>query len=180
MARPEQYHQPALSLDQAEPSPPLSAGINHRDEAPAMLSITYDPEGLPRGLASHRMPNDFWPEFHLEWELREQHGMAPVSPAEFADMRDCADGVTVSLAIGVPAHLPYPRLPFRQARIVIQVGEDRVGIAGDHRRHTEDPHADPPAAPGGGMRPTCCSRLNRSLTSHDSTIFPSAMRWWTI
>ena len=58
-----------------------------------MPSLATDPEGLPHGLASHRLPDDFWAEFHVEWEFRERHGMTPVSPAEFADMRDWADGV---------------------------------------------------------------------------------------
>src|SRR5947208_2900926 len=98
MTRPEQYHQPALSLDQpprsqgsAEHEQPISAGANHPGDEPIMPSIAADPEGLPHGLASHRLTNDFWPEFHLEWEFREQHGMMPVSPAEFADMRDFSD-----------------------------------------------------------------------------------------
>src|SRR6476619_4863617 len=106
----EQYQQGALNLPRAAPTgqPPTPAGINHRGEAPVMPSIATDPEGLPRGLASHRLPNDFWPEFHLEWEFREQHGMTPVSPAEFADMRDMSDGVTVFLDID--AHpTPYER-----------------------------------------------------------------------
>lgn len=103
MARPEQYHQPALSLDQPPRShgsaeyqpPPTPDDTSHHGEKPVMPSIAADPEGLPRGLASHRIPDDFWPEFHLEWEFREQHGMTPVSPAEFADMRDFADGMTL-------------------------------------------------------------------------------------
>ncbi len=73
-----------------------------------MPSIAADPEGLPHGLASHRIPNDFWPEFHLEWEFRERHGMTPVSPAEFADMRDFSDGATVFPGIDEPP-TPYER-----------------------------------------------------------------------
>ena len=109
MAQPEQYHQPALSLDQpprsqrsAEQQQPTPDETNRYIDEPIMPSIAADPEGLPRGLASDRLPNDFWPEFHLEWEFREAHGMTPVSPQEFADMRDFSDGVTVSLAFVQP------------------------------------------------------------------------------
>ncbi len=73
-----------------------------------MPSIAADPEGLHRGNASDRLPDDFWPEFHLEWEFREQQGMTPVSPAEFADMRDFADGMTLYLEIDQPEP-PYER-----------------------------------------------------------------------
>jgi len=104
MTRPEQYHQPAFSLDQppqsrgsAEHEQPTPAGANHHGQEPIMPSIAAEPESLPRGSASDRLPHDFWPEFHLEWEFREQHGMTPVAPAEFADMRDFSDGATVSL-----------------------------------------------------------------------------------
>lgn len=116
MARPEQYHQPALSLDQTPRShggtdqqqPPKPAGENHQRNEPIMRSIAADPEGLPHGLASHRLPDDFWPEFHLEWEFREQHGMAPVSPAEFVDMRDFSDGAILYLDID-QSPTPYER-----------------------------------------------------------------------
>jgi hypothetical protein len=93
MARPEHYHQQALSLGQTPQShgsaeheqTPIPAEANHHGEEPIMPSIAADPEGLPRRFASHRLPGDFWQEFHLEWEFREQHGMTPVAPAEFAD-----------------------------------------------------------------------------------------------
>ena len=115
MARPEHYHQPALSLDQTQRSqgsaeheqPTADATFHHGDE-PIMPSIAADPEGLHSGLASDRLPHDFWPEFHLEWEFREQHGMTPVSPAEFADMRDFADGMTLYRDIDQPS-IPYER-----------------------------------------------------------------------
>jgi hypothetical protein len=115
MARPEQYHQPALSLDQtprsqdsAEHQEPTPDATFHHGDEPVMPSIAADPEGMPHGFASHRIPDDFWHEFHLEWEFREQHGMTPVSPAEFADMRDFSDGMTVYLDIERPEP-PYER-----------------------------------------------------------------------
>ena len=77
-----------------------------------MPSLATDPTGLPHGLASHRLPDDFWAEFHLEWEFRERHGMTPVSPAEFADMRDRADGVPLPDAprtAGPPTIYERPR-----------------------------------------------------------------------
>lgn len=55
-----------------------------------MPRIDRDPAVLP----SRRLTSDFWPEFHLEWAFREAKGMAPVSPQEFADMRDWSDGVS--------------------------------------------------------------------------------------
>jgi len=82
--------------------------MNPHAEEPVTPSIAADPEGLPRGLASHRLPHDFWPEFHLEWEFRERHGMTPVAPAEFADMRDSSDGMPVYLASHQPP-TPYER-----------------------------------------------------------------------
>ncbi len=116
MARPEQYHQPALSLDQTQPSQggaedqqaPLPDKTLHHGEEHIMPSIAADPEALHRGFASDRLPHDFWPEFHLEWEFREQHGMTPVSPAEFADMRDFSDGSDMYLDQD-PSPLPYER-----------------------------------------------------------------------
>jgi len=116
MARPEQYHQPALSLDQTQrpqgsgehQSPLIPAETLHDGDEPVMPSIAADPVGLHRGNASDRLPHDFWSEFHREWEFREQHGMTPVSPAEFADMRDFSDGVTLSLDIDQPQP-PYER-----------------------------------------------------------------------
>ena len=104
MARPEQYQQASLPLassSRAEASPahdplPTPADTDHHRTEPdtVIASIAADPAGLPHGLAIHRLPDDFWAEFHLEWEFRERHGMTPVSPAEFADMRDRADGVS--------------------------------------------------------------------------------------
>ncbi len=70
-----------------------------------MPSIADDPEGLPRRFSSHRLPGDFWPEFHQEWEFREQRGMTPVSPAEFAEMRDWSDGLIE------PEDTVWPREP---------------------------------------------------------------------
>ena len=97
----EQYQQPTLPLDGAPRSqssaeqqqPPIPEETNRHGEKAIVPSIAADPEGLHTGLASDRLPHDFWPEFHLEWEFREQHGMTPVSPAEFADMRDFSDGI---------------------------------------------------------------------------------------
>jgi hypothetical protein len=119
MPRPEHYHQPALSLDQtqrsqasAEHQEPTPAGTNHHGDEPIMPSIAADPEGMPHGFASHRIPNDFWHEFHLEWEFRERSGMMPVSPAEFADMRDWSDGLIEPEDVAwtsSPDPLPYER-----------------------------------------------------------------------
>ncbi len=113
MARPEHYQQSALPLErthrfEARPEqqqPPTPTRTNHHGEEPVIPSIAADLERLPRGLASHRLPGNFWPEFHLEWEFREQHGMTPVSPAEFADMRDWSDGLIE------PEDTVWPREP---------------------------------------------------------------------
>src|SRR5690242_2293940 len=91
----EHYHQPALSLDSAEELSSIRS-MEEQEEEPLpdlsqIPSIAADPEGMPRGFASNRLPNDFWNEFHLETAFREEHGMTPVSPAEFADMRDFSD-----------------------------------------------------------------------------------------
>ncbi len=114
MARSEQYQQSSLPLERAERSQansehdqPTSSGINHHGEALVMPSIADDPEDLPRGLASHRLPGDFWPEFHLEWAFREEHGMTPVSPVEFVDMRDWSDGLIE------PENIIWPPVPDR-------------------------------------------------------------------
>jgi hypothetical protein len=105
MAQPEHYQQGTLDFQQqrpTEPQQPAQIEADRHGEQAVMPSIAADPEGLPRGLASHRIPNDFWQEFHLEWEFRDANGMTPVSPAEFADMRDFSDGITVYLDIDQP------------------------------------------------------------------------------
>jgi hypothetical protein len=85
----EYYCQGAFDLPPAET--PASADTDGaRDIAPLIEPIDRDPAVLP----NRRLPNDFWPEFHHEWAFREEHGMTPVSPQEFADLRDWADGVT--------------------------------------------------------------------------------------
>lgn len=93
----EHYQQGALSFSTATEQPQPQgrpAESDHFDVealAAQVPAIARDPEPFPPRTASGRMPNDFWQEFHLEWEFREQHGMVPVSPAEFADMRDWSD-----------------------------------------------------------------------------------------
>jgi hypothetical protein len=98
MSGKERYQQSALDFHVRQPEEPYQAARSEADNDDEPLpdlsrlpSIATDPEGMPRGLASHRLPNDFWGEFHLEWEFRERNGMLPVSPAEFADMRDFSD-----------------------------------------------------------------------------------------
>jgi hypothetical protein len=121
MAQPEHCQQGARDFQwrqSGEPQQPSQTDTDRRGEQAAMPSIAADPEGLPRGLASYRLPNDFWPEYRLEWEFCEQHDMPPVSLAEFADMRDFSDGVTVYLDIDQPEP-PYERgkRPQRSPRI---------------------------------------------------------------
>lgn len=86
----DRYQQGALPL--APLDTPVPDALTALD-APAMPPIDRDPDVLP----NRRLPDDFWPEFHWEWLFREQHGLRPVSPQEFADMRDWSDGVTWSV-----------------------------------------------------------------------------------
>jgi hypothetical protein len=113
----ERYQQGALDFRACRPEEPDPAAREADDDdeplpdLSQLPSIATDPEHMPRGLASHRLRNDFWPEFHLEWEFREQNGMVPVSPAEFADMRDFSDRlIEPAEAIWPPlAQAPYER-----------------------------------------------------------------------
>jgi hypothetical protein len=84
------YHQGAFDLT------PLSTPVPDATSAAepiAMPPIDRDPAVLP----NRRLPDDFWPEFLFEWRFREEHGLPPVSPQEFADMRDWSDGVSWSV-----------------------------------------------------------------------------------
>src|SRR5689334_5697282 len=84
MAQHEQYRQGAFNLaPQDHPAP----------DALDVPAIDRDAAVLP----NRRLPNDFWPEFLFEWRFREQHGLPPVSPREFAAMRDRSDGVSWSV-----------------------------------------------------------------------------------
>ena len=67
------------------------------DDGPLVDRIDRDPAVLP----NRRLPNDFWPEFHAEWRFREERGMVPVAPAEFADIRDWSDGVEIDEREGI-------------------------------------------------------------------------------
>ncbi len=60
------------------------------DDGPLVDRIDRDPAILP----NRRLPHDFWPEFHLEWQFREENGMERVEAHEFAAMRDRSDGVS--------------------------------------------------------------------------------------
>jgi alkylated DNA nucleotide flippase Atl1 len=71
----DHYQQAALPLPSVEHDAPNAISL---PDAPPMPPIDRDPDILP----NRRLPHDFWPEFHLEWQFREEHGMAPVSPEE--------------------------------------------------------------------------------------------------
>lgn len=86
----EQYRQGAFNLTPTEPVMPAVPETPHGGGMPP---IDRDPDVLP----NRRLPADFWPEFHLEWQFREANGLPPVSPQEFADMRDWTDGVSWSV-----------------------------------------------------------------------------------
>jgi len=57
----------------------------------AVVRIDDDPGVLP----NRRLPHDFWSEYRREWHFREDNDLPSVSPAEFRDIRDRADGVIV-------------------------------------------------------------------------------------
>jgi len=59
------------------------------EDGPLADRIDRDPDVLP----NRRLPNDFWPEFQAEWAFRERNDLPAVSPSEFVDMRDWADGL---------------------------------------------------------------------------------------
>ncbi len=58
-------------------------------DGPLVDRIDRDPDVLP----NRRLPHDFWPEFYAEWRFRERNDLLAVSPSEFVDMRDWADGL---------------------------------------------------------------------------------------
>lgn len=88
----EQYQQGAFDLPPTERDAPVTPGeaaAAVTAEEPPIVRIDDDPAVLP----NRRLPHDFWPEYHREWTFRAEHGLPSVSPAEFRDMRDWADGV---------------------------------------------------------------------------------------
>ncbi len=83
----DHYQQGALDLTPPTIQTP-AADANPPVEQP-IFRIDTDPDVLP----NRRLPNDFWSEYRREWRFREENGLPSVSPAEFVDMRDRADGV---------------------------------------------------------------------------------------
>src|SRR4051812_48593580 len=82
----DRYQQGALPLSPPEMHVPDATTAS---DVPGVPPIDRDPDVLPH----RRLPNDFWAEFHAVWAFRQRHGMVPVAPAEFAELRDWSDGV---------------------------------------------------------------------------------------
>ncbi|MDQ6832692.1 MAG: ArdC-like ssDNA-binding domain-containing protein [Chloroflexota bacterium] len=88
MTEQSRYQQAAFDLTPTHHAPETTLPQREGD-TPFIVPVDRDPATLP----NRRLAGDFWGEFHLEWQFREQHGMEPVSPHEFADLRDFSDGV---------------------------------------------------------------------------------------
>jgi hypothetical protein len=96
----DQYQQGAFALTPPETAAPELAPVQPVAR-PESQFHTLTP-------ASRRLgEGDFWPEYLHEVQMRERLGLPPVSPDEFADMRDWTDGYLA------PADSAWPPVPER-------------------------------------------------------------------
>lgn len=89
MEKDRQYQQQAFDL----------TALHEQDDSPSEVPTPTAPSQpeKPRTQfhtlrpSKTRLPNDFWAEYRLEVEFREEHSLPHVSLEEFQDMRDWSD-----------------------------------------------------------------------------------------